>query len=180
MKYRSGDINFFACCMAVGIAPDSNEPATLFHSDDGKDYLSFNMDGVSQCGMHFTKELSKAWKNREEFANEYPCHPFLALMDFSKEALGSRTKLDWMNVGAKFLGIPVRAFTQAYDNIGELETNAPESPVSYIACFIANRFAAIRWAKDSVPKIAISKGKSMLLMDVTLTKSKQEFLTSHL
>jgi hypothetical protein len=52
--------------------------------------------------------------------------------------------------------------------------------VSYIACFIANRFAAIRWAKDSVPKIAISKGKSMLLMDVSLPKSKQEFLASHL
>ena len=180
MQFRTGDINLFAACMALGIPPDPIEPAAVYQNDDGKDYISFTLDYQSLCGMHSTREMMGAWAMRAAFEREFPHHPFITLMQFSSMALGARRKADWIDAGARFLGLSYSAFARADNDIGRLEIEAPESPVSYVACFIANRHAAIGWAKNSVPKIAISKGKSMLLMDATLSAKNQRFLLSKL
>lgn len=77
MQFRTGDINLFAACMALGIPPDPIEPAAVYQNDDGKDYVSFTLDHQSLCGMHSTREMMGAWGMRAAFervsAPPVPC-----------------------------------------------------------------------------------------------------------
>jgi hypothetical protein len=180
MTYRTGDINFFAACMAIGIPPVLPEPAIILQNDDGRDYVSFSLDGYSECGNHITKEINNAWSNPRAFRNEFPSHPFGLLMDFISYSKGSKRKDEWIEKGAAFIGISRDAFRKALSDIQSLEANAPESPLSYVVCFIANRFAAIGWAKSAIPKVFVSKGKSVLLIDGNLPARKQKYLLDHL
>lgn len=180
MTYRTGDINFFSACMAIGIPPVMPEPAAILQNDDGRDYLSFSLDWQSECGQHVTKQINNAWSNPREFRNEFPSHPFGLLMDFIGYSKGAKRKDEWIEKGAGFLGISRDAFRKALADVQNLELTAPESPLSYIVCFITNRFAAISWAKSAIPKVFVSRGKSVLLMDGNLPASKQRYLLGQL
>lgn len=175
--HRTGEINFFSACMAIGIAPDRIEPAEVIQNDDGTDYLSFRLNAVSECGMHLTLEMNKAWDYPAAFQAEKPNHPFAMLMRFTKHSKGARRKDDWIESIASFLGIARDSVRKAIRDVDTLTGTAPESDLTYLACFVVNRFAAIRWAKDAIPKTAISKGKSIVMVDGTMSKRRQdEFL----
>ena len=178
--HRTGDINFFSACMAVGVAPCFPEPAEVLQNDDGRDYLSFRLNWSSECGQHDTNELSKAWSNPKKFDAEKPGHPFGHLMRFSKYAHGAKTKDDWIEKAASFLSLSRDSVRKALKDISELEERAPESPLTYVVCFIANRFAAIKWAKTAIPKTVANKGPSIVLMDGNLPHRKQKHLLSYL
>lgn len=179
-SHRTGDINFFSACMAIGIAPSFPDPAEILQNDDGRDYLSFSLNWTSECGQHDTKLMSKAWSFPAEFAVEFPNHPFSTVMEFSKYAQGSRTKDDWTEKAASFLSVSRDSIRKALKDISDLESRAPESPLTYIVCFIANRFAAIKWAKTSIPKTVANKGPSIVLMDGNLPIRKQRHILSFL
>jgi hypothetical protein len=179
-SHRTGDINFFSACMAIGIAPCFPEPAEILQNDDGRDYLSFSLNWTSECGQHDTKAMSRAWSYPAEFARECQNHPFSALMEFSKFSRGAKTKDDWTEKAAAFLSVSRDSIRKALKDVSTLEATAPESPLTYIVCFIANRFAAIQWAKTSIPKTVANKGPSIVLMDGNLPIRKQRHLLSFL
>lgn len=179
-SHRTGDINFFSACMSIGISPCFPEPAAIFQNDDGRDYLSFSLNWESECGQYDTKVMSRAWSYPDEFAREFPTHPFVTVMNFSKFAKGSRTKDDWTEKAASFLSVSRDSIRKALKDLSTLEATAPESPLTYIVCFIANRFAAIQWAKSSIPKVVANKGPSIVLMDGNLPILKQRHLLSFL
>ena len=171
--HRTGDINFFSACMAIGIAPCFPEPAEVLQNDDGKDYLSFRLNSVSECGKHQTLTMDRAWGYPEAFKRENPFHPFTQLMSFSHYSKGCRTKADWIESLAEFLGITKDAARKALNDIDGLTFTAPESPLSYLACFVVNRFAAIRWANSCIPKVVVCAGKSIVMVDGNLPHKKQ-------
>jgi hypothetical protein len=178
--HRTGDINFFAACMSIGIAPCFPEPAEVIQSDDGHDYLSFRLNSVSECGKYDTREISKAWKNPEEFKREFPSHPFGTVMDFSRYARGAKSQADWIEKGASFLGVSRDSIRKDVNRVSALEHELPESPLTYVICYIVNRWAAVDWAKNSIPKTLVNAGASIVMLDGNLPKSKQLQLLSHI
>jgi hypothetical protein len=178
--HRTGDINFFAACMSIGIAPCFPEPAEVMQSDDGHDYLSFRLNSISECGQHETIKINSAWKYPEAFRKESPGHPFLIVMDFAKYARGAKSKSDWIEKAASFLGIARDSIRKDLARVEALEATLPESPLTYVLCYIVNRWAAIEWVKRSIPKTVINAGKSIVLLDGNLPKRKQLEILSNI
>ena len=166
--------------MSIGIAPCFPEPAEVIQSDDGHDYLSFRLNSFSECGQYETKEINRAWTNKESFRRECPSHPFLLLMDFIEQSRGAKSKSDWVEKAASFLGIARDSIRKDLDRVSALEHELPESPLTYICCYIVNRWAAIDWAKNSIPKTVVNAGPSIVMLDGKLPKSKQLQLLSYL
>lgn len=181
--YQAGDINFFSACMAVGIPPlteDGISPVAVIKSDDGRNYLSFSLASISECGRHSTQILNTAWSYPDAFRRENPGHAFGLLMDYVTHSRGRHKKADWIESAADFLGLTCDVIKKAVRQISDLEASSPESPLTYIVCFIENRFAAAAWAKSAIPKEVLHHGSSMVLMDGNLAKRKREFLLAHL
>ena len=178
--HRTGDINLFAACMSIGIAPCFPEPAEVIQSDDGHDYLSFRLNDVSECGQYQTRDISRAWKFPEEFRREFPGHPFLTVMDFSKHAQGAKAKADWIEKAASFLGVSRDSIRKDLQRVEAIEAELPESPLTYVLCYIVNRWAAVGWAKDSIPKTLVNAGPSIVMLDGNLPKRKQLEILSHI
>ena len=178
--HRTGDINFFSACMSIGIAPSFPEPAEVIQSDDGRDYLSFRLNEISECGAHSTVEINKAWANPSAFSKEFPNHPFVIVMDFIKSARGARTKEDWSEKAATFLSVSRDSIRKDLKRVDSLEASLPESPLTYVLCFIVNRFAAMQWAKTAIPKTVVNAGPSIVMLDGKLPKNKQLQLLSYL
>ena len=178
--HRTGDRNFFAACMSIGIAPCFPEPAEVIQSDDGHDYLSFRLNSFSECGQYETKEINRAWTQKESFRRECPSHPFLLLMDFIEQSRGAKSKSDWVEKAASFLGIARDSIRKDLDRVSALEHELPESPLTYVCCYIVNRWAAVDWAKNSIPKTVVNAGPSIVMLDGKLPKSKQLQLLSYL
>lgn len=178
--HRTGDINFFAACMSIGIAPCFPEPSEVIQSDDGNDYISFRLNSTSECGQYQTREINRAWGNKEAFRRECSGHPFVLLMDFIEHSRGARTKQDWIEKGAAFLGIGRDSMRQDLDRVTALEYELPESPLTYVCCYIVNRWAAIDWAKNAIPKTLVNAGPSIVMLDGKLPKKKQLQLLSYL
>lgn len=178
-SYRTGDINFFAACMSIGIPP-APAPAEVMAQDDGRTYFQFKLSSLSECGQHRTQEMNRAWGNARAFNAEYPSHPFAVLMNFIGMSIGAKSKEEWIEKGAEFLGISRDAMRKGIKEMDRLEVEAPDSPLSYVAAFILNRFAAVAWVKAATPKEVINQGPSILWMDGHLSKSNKKFLLSHL
>jgi len=178
--HRTGDINFFSACMAIGISPAFPEPAQVMQNDDGRDYLSFSLSPKSECGLYETRDMSHAWSFPRQFKAENPAHPFSLVMEFSSASRGAKTKDDWIEKAAEFLSVSRDSIRKSIKDIVSLETRAPESPLTYIVCFIVNRFAAIQWAKSAIPKVVVNKGSSVVMLDGNLPIKKQNFILSHL
>lgn len=178
--HRTGDINFFSACMAIGIAPCFPEPVEIMQQDDGRDYLSFRLNEISECGQHVTQEINRAWKFPAEFTREFPNHPFSLLMDFIKSTRGAKTKDEWIEKAAAFLSVSRDSIRKDLRRVDELTGALPESPLTYVLCFIVNRFAAIQWVKTSIPKTVVNAGPSIVMLDGNLPKKKQLQLLSYL
>lgn len=178
--HRTGDINFFAACMTIGIAPDAAEPAEVIHADDGHTYFSFRLNHVSECGQYLTQDINKAWARKESFRRECPSHPFLTVMDFIEHSRGAKSKADWIEKAASFLGVSRDSIRKDLDRVSALEYELPESPLTYVICYIVNRWAAIDWAKNAIPKTVVNAGPSVVMLDGKLQKSKQLQLLSYL
>lgn len=178
--HRAGDINFFSACMAIGIAPCFPEPVEVMQSDDGKDYLSFRLCDVSECGMHDTREINKAWNNPVQFAKEFPGHPFSVVMEFIKFSRGARTKDEWIEKAAEFLSVSRDSIRKDLKRVSEVDYPLPDSPLTHIVCFILNRFAAIQWVRTAIPKTVVNAGPSIVMLDGKLPKKKQLQLLSYL
>jgi hypothetical protein len=178
--HRTGDINLFAACMTIGIAPCFPEPSEVIQSDDGKDYLSFRLNDVSECGQYQTREISRAWKFPEEFRREFPAHPFNTVMDFSKYAKGAKAKADWIEKAASFLGVSRDSIRKDLARVEALEATLPESPLTYVLCYIVNRWAAIGWARDSIPKTLVNAGASIVMLDGNLPVRKRLEILSYI
>lgn len=177
--HRTGDINFFAACMTIGIAPSLPEPAEVIQSDDGNDYISFRLNSVSECGQYQTREINRAWSQKESFRRECPNHPFVTVMDFITHSRGAKSKSDWIEKASSFLGVSRDSIRKDLGRVSSLEYSLPESPLTYVICYIVNRWAAVEWAKTSIPKTVINAGKSIVLLDGNLPKRKQlEILTN--
>lgn len=159
--------------MAIGISPEFPEPAEVMQNDDGRDYLSFRLKPLSECGMYSTQEMDRAWSYPRAFSSEHPFHPFTRVMAFAEHSKGSRRKDDWIESMASFLGISRDAARKAVRDVDTLTGTAPESDLTYCACFIVNRFAAIRWAKHAIPKTVVNKGKSIVMVDGNMPYRKQ-------
>jgi len=166
--------------MSIGIAPSLPEPAEVIQSDDGRDYLSFRLNDISECGAYSTIEINKAWSNPKAFNKEFPNHPFSLVMDFIKSARGARTKDDWIEKAAAFLSVSRDSIRKDLRRVDSLEVSLPESPLTYVLCFITNRFAAIQWAKTAIPKTVVNAGPSIVMLDGKLPKKKQLQLLSYL
>jgi hypothetical protein len=178
--HRTGDINLFAACMSIGIAPCFPEPAEVIQSDDGKDYLSFRLNSLSECGQYSTQEMSAAWKHPESFRREFPAHPFNTVMDFARYSKGAKLKADWIEKAASFLSVSRDSIRKDLARVEALEAELPESPLTYVICYIVNRWAAIGWARDSIPKTVVNAGASIVMLDGNLPKRKQLQILSYL
>jgi len=166
--------------MALGIAPSFPEPAEVIQSDDGRDYLSFRLNDISECGEHSTLEMSRAWRNSAAFKAEFPGHMFGVLMDFIESARGAKTKDEWCEKAAAFLSVSRDSIRKDIRRVDDLTGLLPESPLTHILCFIVNRFAAIQWVKTAIPKTVVNAGPSIVMLDGKLPRRKQLQLLSYL
>jgi len=178
--HRTGDINLFAACMSIGIAPCFPEPAEVIQSDDGNDYLSFRLNPISECGLYSMQDMTAAWKHPEAFRKELPAHPFNTVMDFARHAKGAKAKADWIEKAASFLSVSRDSIRKDLARVESLEASLPESPLTYVICYIVNRWAAVAWARDSIPKTVVNAGPSIVMLDGNLPKRKQLQILSYI
>jgi hypothetical protein len=163
--------------MSIGISPSFPEPVEIIQNSDGKDYHSFRIEPHSMCGKYETEVMNCAWTDPKLLPET---HPFMIVSGFSRSAKGCRTKNDFIEAAASYLMISKDAVRNSLKAISDLETNSPESPVTYVCCFILNRFAAISWAKSAIPKDCIMRGSSVVMLDGKLSSEKRKFIISHL
>jgi hypothetical protein len=130
--------------------------------------------------MYPTDDMMRAWKHPEAFRREFPAHPFITVMDFSKYAKGAKHKSDWIEKAASFLGVARDSIRKDLARVESLEATLPESPLTYVICYIVNRWAAVDWAKNAIPKTVVNAGPSIVMLDGKLPKSKQLQLLSYL
>jgi hypothetical protein len=178
--HRTGDINLFAACMAIGIEPCFAEPAEIIQSDDGKDYLSFRLNSTSRCGQYSTQEMCGAWKHPESFKREFPSHPFNVIMDFSRYSKGARTVADWIEKAASFLEISRDSVRKDLRLVANMKDDLPLSPLSYVLCYIVFRWESVAMVKQMIPKTFITAGASIVMLDGNLPKRKQLQILSYL
>ena len=166
--------------MSIGIAPCFPEPAEVIQSDNGRDYLSFRLNSESECKQYQTTEINSAWKFPEQFRKENPSHPFMLVMDFAKYSKGAKSKSDWIEKAASFLGLSRDSIRKDLSRVSSLEYELPESPLTYILCYIVNRWAAIDWVKSAMPKTVINAGPSVIMLDGNLPKHKRLEILSNI
>jgi hypothetical protein len=102
------------------------------------------------------------------------------IMDFIDHSRGAKSKPDWVEKAASFLGIARDSIRKDLNRVSALEHELPESPLTYICCYIVNRWAAIDWAKTAIPKTVVNAGPSIVMLDGKLPKNKQLQLLSYL
>jgi hypothetical protein len=178
--HRTGDINFFAACMSIGIAPCFPEPAEVIQSDDGHDYLSFRLNDISECGKYRTQDINRAWSHSESFRRECPGHPFTTVMDFSRYSKGAVTVSDWIEKASSFLGVSRDSLRKDLKLVANMQDDLPKSPLSYVLAYIAFRWEAVALVKKVIPKIYINAGPSIVMLDGNLPKHKQLHILSYL
>jgi hypothetical protein len=66
------------------------------------------------------------------------------------------------------------------ERVEALEATLPESPLTYVLCYIVNRWAAIGWARDSIPKTLVNAGASIVMLDGNLPVRKRLEILSYI
>ena len=91
----SGDVNFTAACMSVGIPLNQSRAALAVKCETGRDYCRFFLEPVSIDGAIKLDWCNAAWRARK--AETGPMAGFGWLMEFiAAKPAGVRTTADWL------------------------------------------------------------------------------------
>lgn len=145
----SGDPNFAAALMAVG-CPPYDPPVQLIAADNGEDYVSFRIQGVSIYGVP-SMYYSAAWSNHESRHElEHTGDPFIKIINFSssKPRGTGPSREAWISHMAHWLGITMDAAMHLMRDAKQVCAASPESDASYIVAFIENRFHLLDIARS--------------------------------
>lgn len=177
----SGDVNFAAALMTMG-CPPADLPVRLIAHENGHDYASFGIVETAIDGAS-AYVYSRAWTYENEMsALRAQNHAFVRVSDFSasKPRATGPSRDAWISHMADFLDLKVDAAHALMRDVRGLCMREPESPVSYIAAFIENRFWLLACARHAVDNgehsIYMSHGSGMSLIDQRLPQRVKDYL----
>jgi hypothetical protein len=182
--HTSGDPNFAAALMTVG-CPPAEKPVHLIAHENGRDYCTFRIKSPAIDGTE-TSVFSAAWSNEKEMAILASInHPFVEVSRFSrsKQAQTGPSRDAWIHHMADFIGLTVDSAFALMRDVAGLCAREPESPVSYCAAFIENRFHLLDMARDAMRNgdhsIYMTHGSGMSLIHEKAPARIRDYLLSN-
>lgn len=184
-NFATGDLNFAAALISLGIPLFKDKPITLVASSNGCDYKRFHFDLVSICGKYDVYAMSDAWRNKDGFSNRFPNHPMTKIMGFiSSKQASCKTESDWLETASKWLGLPIDSIIKTYNSILQVCASSPESEISYVLAYIKNRESLIRDIKamDANGEFStmLEFGKSLVNLGAKIKTKDKNFILSHI
>lgn len=168
----TGDINFAAACMAVGIDLDPVNPAMAVKADNGRDYGRFYLTPVSIDGTVSLELCNQAWNTGKVNPSEKHGQGFQWVMDFIQaRPRGVTTRADWLAFAHDHLrehgGMLRWGWPKQLDEIPPFVAKNPETRAGYVFAFVYCRSTCLelihRMGEDD-PRDLITKGKSATMI----------------
>jgi hypothetical protein len=183
-SYGTGDLNLAAAILTAGVPPEI-PPVKLIATTGGEDYVRFMMKEVTIDGTISTRSMMEAWDSYHKFSKDNPDFFFTKIMSFIKSRPdGCRGYIDWCEYACSWLEMSMAACKRYMTGSPKIWESAPDSEPAYILAFISNRFWLLNMAKDFQKTgnfdVMTEHGKSIALISERLSKSKKEYLLSHL
>ena len=169
----TGDINFAAACMAMGIPLNQERPATAVKCETGRDYCRFFLEGMSIDGEVSLAWCDKAWRHRSTDL-EGAMEPFGWIMEFIQEKpAGVRSSRDWLTWAHDFLrqlGMGASwTWPRRLEDLADFVGKHATSRAGYVFAFVSNRMTCLETATMAAedPRLLLNKDR-----DFTMVRDK--------
>ena len=140
----TGDLNFAAACMAVGIPLDERCPVKAVKSDNGNDYGRFHLLGQSLDGKVTLTKAQQSWDNPATAEGRPELVGFCFVMEFLRgRPQGVHSARDLMTYAHDHLREQAEpqpwAWPRRLEDIAEYVETNPEMRSGYVFAFLLNR-----------------------------------------
>ena len=177
----SGDVNFTAACMSVGIPLNQSRAALAVKCETGRDYFRFFLEPVSIDGAIKLDWCNAAWRARK--AETGPMAGFGWLMEFiAAKPAGVRTTADWLAHAHDHLReCGIRAswtWPRQVEQIADFVNAHREDRAGHVFAFVMNRGDLLDLADQAAddPRLLMSKGREhTMVRDRAPEARKKEF-----
>lgn len=163
----TGDLNFAAACMAVGIPLDESLPATAIKCDTGNDYCRFFLKAVSIKGDLKLDWLQKCWSKPEAVAERAELAGFGYVMEFIKgRPDGVRRSVDWIGWAHDHLRELGESgsylWPRKLEDVERFVRFNAETRAGYVFAFLINRDLCLFLAHQAAenPRLLSHQGKN--------------------
>lgn len=162
----SGDINFVAACMSMGIPLYQEKPVEITKMENGREFGRFFLNSISIDGKIKLKELNQSWTNRKTDGSE-KLKGFEWIMRFISNApKGIQSTADWLDWARDYLSDGDKSkkwkWPNSLEDCENLIKANPNNMPGYVFAFVYNKWDCVRLAKEAAkdPMIYISSGQS--------------------
>lgn len=167
----TGDPNFAAACMAVGIPLDARQPAQVVKCENGRDYCRWFLAPVSLNGRVSIADTNEAWSKRAVPEGNPWLRGFGFVMDFvASRSRAVSTTDDWIAHAHHHLkdkGESGRwSWPRKADQIQDFVAKHPEDRCGYVFAMVVNRDLCMHLWREACedPRLLLagSSGHTML------------------
>ena len=177
----TGDVNFAASCMAVGIPLDAEQPVMAIKSDNGRDYGRFFLGGWSLDGKLTLTKVQNGWSHPKFAVQDPLLNGLCYVMEFLKlKPSGVRSSVDWFDWAAEHLrdqGCKESwMWPRKLEEVDEFVQANQETRAGYVFAFIINRDLCLHLARRAgeSPSLLINKGNNCTLIDENTPKWRRD------
>lgn len=178
----TGDINFAAACMAVGIPLNQECPARAVKCESGRDYCRFFLETLSVDGLVKLEWCNTAWRKRTA-PDDGPMAGFGWVMDFiSARPAGVRTSGDWLTWAHDHLrGLGIAGswtWPRKLDEVGDFVSKHGHDRAGHVFAYVLNRSVCLETADQAAedPRLLLNKGREFTMVrDRASASRKRQF-----
>lgn len=179
-RFRSGDPNFVAACMAMGVPPDPAKPCTVTHPEDRPPYARYNLLQTTVDGKESVQDFTLWWTHPAEC--KLPS--FTAVMEFIRgRPRDCVTFADWFAHAHSWLASrrlrPPDA-PRSIDDVPAYSRRKSEHVSAYVFAFVFNRRELARMADKVCPDLHLKRGRAWATVSARLDRRQAGEILSRL
>lgn len=169
-RTRSGDINFVAACMAVGVPLDATRPCVLTIPESGPRYASYFLLPSTLDGKESTRDLSAWWTHPAECKSD----AFSTIMQFIGDRPGGCVSMDdWLHHAHQWLaarGMRTPDAPRRVSDIADFVKRKNKHSSAFVFSFIHNRMVARDVYEKACPEMLQIDGGRWCKVSANLDK----------
>lgn len=175
----TGDVNFAAACMSVGVPLDEERPVMAIKSDNGQDYGRFFLCGLSIDGRVTLTNCQKVWSSK--IVPSGIMEGFGYVVDFLKTRPGPLTSsaewFDWAHAYLANHGVKGRwGWPRKLEDIADFVRVNHDNREGHVFAFILNRDLCIHLARKAGENahLLINRGNNHTLINENTPRFRRE------
>ena len=172
--FGTGDINFAAALMALGIPLDDYNPCTIVAHQNGHVYSRYHFAPISFDGRFKTGEMSNIWSNITSVPSE---HPLRVISEFLKTGTSGMRVHEWFDHAHAVFEI---GHVTNYEDAQRHISAFPENPESYCLAHVMNRRELLSLHAKANRETYLTNGTSSALVGVAMPKHQKQELINRL